>query len=372
MIRFIDLFSGIGGFRLGLERCNDEEEKEKYECVWSCDNNRYANNIYYKRFKPKRGSHYTGNVRRVNPEKIQDHEVLCAGFPCQSFSNAGKRMGFEDTKGTLFFEIARIAKIKRPKILLLENVKGLLSNQRGDTFTRILQTLDELGYWITWQCIDSQYFRVPQHRERVFIIGHLRGKSGREVFPITEGDIISKKATRQRLKKVGNIAKSGHDSIWGRVYDPKGLASTINAKAGGLGAKTGLYAIELAYTKANMRQGRLSKVSHALDGGHSKGVILGNIYPSEGEAGKIHDPNSIFSTVKQGKRGGKAGVPPILDGARIRRLTPVECERLQAFPDGWTEGISETRRYDVIGNAVTVNVIEYLGRRIRERCFNDS
>lgn len=215
-IRFIDLFSGIGGFRLGLERCNDDKEgfrlglerasdnreflqgKEKeglqgcgtdsegrstringFRCVWSNDFNKYANQVYTTRFGE--ANHHSGDIRGINAEDIPDHDLLCAGFPCQAFSVAGKRHGFKDTRGTLFFEIYRILDVKRPMYLLLENVKGLLSHDGGKTFDVIIENLNNLGYIIDYRCLNSKHFGVPQNRERVFIWGINLPKLIREV-----------------------------------------------------------------------------------------------------------------------------------------------------------------------------------------------
>ena len=169
-IRYIDLFSGVGGFRRGLELSGG------YRCVWSNDIDKYANRVYAARFGET--NHHTGDIRRVNEEDIPDHDLVCAGFPCQAFSAAGKRQGFRDTRGTLFYEICRIAESKRPRVLLLENVKGLLSHDGGRTFATILNSLEELGYWWEYQVLNSKHFGVPQSRERVYIIGHL-GEPGR-------------------------------------------------------------------------------------------------------------------------------------------------------------------------------------------------
>jgi len=279
---FIELFSGIGGFRLGLERSD-------WKCVWSNDWDKWACQIYRKNFGGD--DLIEGDIKSININTIPNHTLLTAGFPCQSFSIAGERKGFEDSRGTLFFHIIRVVKAKRPSLLLLENVRGLLSTQRGYCFYRIVQTLDELGYDVEWQVLNSKYFGVPQNRQRVFIIGHLRGTGGRQIFPV-------------------------------------GCFEKKNDKSSG------------------------------------RPMIVGNIYPSGGEAGVIFDSKGIFPTMKQGKRGGMAGVPPILDKMRIRRLTPTECERLQGFPDGWTEGVSNTQRYKLLGNAVTVNVVEFLGKQL--------
>ena len=206
---------------------------------------------------------------------------MVGGFPCQAFSIAGKRGGFRDTRGTLFFEIARIVREKQPRLLLLENVKGLLSHDQGRTFTTIIATLDELGYDLQWQVLNSKDFGVPQNRERVFIVGHLRGTSRPEVFPIFRGN----------PKNIKQILGGGQGN---RIYDPNGVSTTIASQAGGQGAKTGLYEV----------------------------------------------------------------------GAKIRRLTPTECERLQGFPDGWTEGISDTQRYKCLGNAVTTNVVQVIVKNL--------
>jgi len=189
-IRFIDLFGGIGGFRLGLQKASD-----RFECVWYNDNNKYAVKIYNKRFGEK---YEAKDIRKIKTEEIPDFDMLCAGFPCQSFSIAGRRKGFADTRGTLFFEIARIIKHKRPKYLLLENVKGLLNHDQGETFRTILRTLDELGYDVEWQVLNSKYFGVPQNRERVFIIGYLGRERRKKIFPVGEFSKITFKSQINR------------------------------------------------------------------------------------------------------------------------------------------------------------------------------
>jgi DNA (cytosine-5)-methyltransferase 1 len=194
-MRYISLFSGIGGFEYGIEKAytknqstvgsNRESATSQHNgcplCVGFSEIDKYAISIY-KHHYPTHP--YLGDVTRIVPEELPDFDFLCGGFPCQAFSIAGKRGGFEDTRGTLFFEIARIARVKRPKLLLLENVKGLLSHDNGRTFGTILATLSELGYFSEWQVLNSKDFGVPQNRERVFIVGHLGGPSRGTVFPI--------------------------------------------------------------------------------------------------------------------------------------------------------------------------------------------
>jgi len=376
-MKFIDLFAGIGGFRYGLQKVEIESESSSdhesgasqhgqraFHCVWSNEWDKYANQIYTKHF----GECDSRDIRTVDTKDIPDHDLLCAGFPCQSFSIAGKRLGFEDTRGTMFFEIARIIRDKRPRYFLLENVKGLLSHDEGKTFQTILGVLSDLGYEYQWQVLNSKNFGVPQNRERVFIVGHLRETSRPEVLPIGESYSIShqtkyaEQAGRSRISstidaRYGSLRNSGETylhyiggikgkrDMWlkdnkqnsrnfsqgQRVYSSDGIASTIAGNAGGLGGKTGLYAIPV------LTPDRMEKRQN------------GRRFKNDG------DP--AFTLTSQDKHG-------VYDGLSIRRLTPVECERLQGFPDNWTEGISDTQRYKCLGNAVTTLVIAEIGRKL--------
>ena len=271
---YLSLFSGIGGFELGIG--------ERGRCAGFSEIDRHALAVYRKHF-PDHVAH--GDITAIDAAALPDFDLLCGGFPCQSFSIAGTRRGLDDTRGTLFFEIARIARHKQPRLLLLENVKGLLSHDGGRTFAIVLTTLDELGYDLQWQVLNSTDFGVPQNRERVFIVGHLRGTRRPEVFPLagTPG---------QPCRILGRLtAINGHDYLK-RVYAPNGASPTLPTGAGG---------------------------------NHEGKFLIDN---------------------------------------RIRRLTPVECERLQGFPDHWTAGISDSGRYKCLGNAVTVPVIAAIARRL--------
>lgn len=156
------------------------QHRERPLCVGYSEIDKYAIQVYEKHFDHKN----YGDITQINEAELPEFDLLVGGFPCQSFSIAGKRGGFNDTRGTLFFDIARILKAKQPRLLLLENVKGLLSHDEGRTFATIISTLDELGYDLQWQVLNSKNFGVPQNRERVFIVGHLRGTHRPEVFPI--------------------------------------------------------------------------------------------------------------------------------------------------------------------------------------------
>ena len=178
-MRFFDFFAGIGGFRLGMEMAG-------HECVGHCEIDKYAQMSYAAMHRPKETEVFFDDIRTVDPADMPECEVYCGGFPCQSFSINGKRRGFEDTRGTLFFEIMRLAKERHPRFIFLENVKGLLNHDGGATFETIIATMEQLGYSVEWQVLNSRFFGVPQNRERVFIIGHFGGFGGRTVFPFTE------------------------------------------------------------------------------------------------------------------------------------------------------------------------------------------
>ena len=206
-MKYLSLFTGIGGFEKGIiqayentkirfnessiqrpDNSGNTESGRRYsepDCIGFSEIDKYATKIYQSHF-PEHKNY--GDITRIKEEDLPDFELLVGGFPCQAFSIAGKRGGFGDTRGTLFFEIARLISYKKPRLLLLENVKGLLSHDEGRTFTTIISTLDELGYDLQWQVLNSKNFGVPQNRERVFIIGHLRGTSRPQVFPFGEDD----------------------------------------------------------------------------------------------------------------------------------------------------------------------------------------
>lgn len=228
-MKFIDLFSGIGGFRTGMEM-------NGHECVAFCEIDKYARQSY-KAMYDTEGEEEWRDITRVTDGHIrqlirdQGHiDCICGGFPCQSFSIAGKRGGFDDTRGTLFFEIMRIANIVRPRYLFLENVKGLFSHDGGATFETILNTLDESGYDAEWSLLNSKRFGVPQNRERVFIIGHLRGAGGRAVFPVggTSG------GTNFQIRQIAQYDSGTRlNSNRFRVYAADGISPTLGTMQGG-------------------------------------------------------------------------------------------------------------------------------------------
>jgi len=403
-MHYIDLFGGIGGFSYGIKKTTNSNRK--WQCVGYYDNDKYAVQTYNKNF---RTSYQPTDIKTVSSDKIPDHDLLIAGFPCQSFSIAGKRKGFNDTRGTLFFEIARIARDKKPKYLLLENVKGLLNHDKGKTFATILETLSELGYSCEWQVLNSKNFGVPQNRERVFIIGYLGGFSGRKVFPIGEGNKKNNETSRQsdiaRTITTAHAHSSGFNMSYikqinqpkhsnNRVYGTGGLSPTLNTAQGGNrqpfikineATKKG-YAvaeegdsINLSVPNSKTRRGRVGKgIAHTLDTGMQQYTLQKSInrqpfiaaergrYKEDGtteqrlEARKDNVSNTLISVEKDNR---------VVEGLKIRRLTPIECERLQGFPDDWTAGVSDTQRYKQLGNAVTTNVVQAIITRMKG-CLN--
>ncbi len=312
-MKYLSLFSGIGGFEIAINRVLGKKAK----CVGFSEIDSFSTQVYNKHFKHKP----YGDIKEINPNALPAIDLIVGGFPCQAFSVAGQRKGFKDTRGTLFFEIKRIIRKRKPRLLLLENVKGLLSHDEGRTFFRIIKTLHELGYDCQWQVLNSKNFGVPQSRERVFIIGHLRGKRRPKVFPFEE-------ANGETIKQINKPIHSND-----RIYDKTGLSPTLNTMQGG--NRQPFIAAVLTPDRVVKRQnGRRMKT---------------NGEPS-------------FTLTAQDRHG-------IYDGKLIRRLTPMECERLQGFPDLWTSegtegGMSDSQRYKQIGNAVTTNVVEAIIKRI--------
>ena len=241
-MRFLDLFAGIGGFRMGLESLG-------HECVGFCEIDKFARKSY-KAIYDTEGEIELHDITQVTNEEWRKLrgtvDIICGGFPCQAFSIAGKRKGFlDETRGTLFFEIARAAKEIQPPLLFLENVKGLLSHDQGRTFRTILSTLDELGYDAEWQILNSKDFGVPQNRERVFIIGHLRETGGRPVFPIggQNGTI------NQADSNVMVIDDQGRKN---KKISPKHIVPTLRAQSHGNDPKVAMPV--LTPDRANKRQ----------------------------------------------------------------------------------------------------------------------
>ena len=524
MVKVFSMFSGIGGFEYGIHQVDKDAEFVGYSEI-----DKYAIQIFEKHYP---GVKNYGDATTIVGEQLPDFDILVGGFPCQAFSIAGHRRGFlDDTRGTLFFDIARICSEKRPRCLVLENVKGLLSHDQGKTFQTILGVLADLGYDVEWQVLNSKNFGVPQNRERVYIVGHLGNRSPRKIFPIApshtetsikrvghsgfggqkgdvlgvdglstaltatdykqpkqikvEGvldpndnnthknliDIIDRKGKSKNKDIASTLTVGGHGSgnhsdmdllvtpatdeptnvmlrevrseeakelrkknkangkdyvprrekdlvprddglasslissrdnehclltsnqpinltsgnaQGNRVYDVSGITPTISAQGGGWGAKTGLYKIDDPAVK-NPLKGKTEYGWHFEQNVYETDGISRSLKSSEGSGNKpkviINDdqkPKILDASHRNEGIREYTDYSPTLNsrdykepryvdegnGMRIRRLTPTECERLQGFPDGWTEGLSDTQRYKTLGNAVTTNVVKAVMERL--------
>lgn len=303
-IKAIDLFSGIGGFHLALSSFG-------VEIVFASEWDKEAADVYTKNF----GLVPHGDITKIDEKSIPDHDILCAGFPCQAFSVSGNQKGFNDSRGTLFFDIVRIAKEKQPKILFLENVKNLEVHDSGNTLSVIKKTLDSIGYDVYSKVLDSAEYGSPQSRKRIYIIcfrkdmgitdfeyptptqNHLYVKdvvckTDVEKYVINRNDIVISKddstiACQTKPIRIGIVNKGGQGE---RIYSPKGKGITLSAYGGGVGAKTGLYRID----------------------------------------------------------------------GKIRKLSPRECARMQGFPDEFLIAEKDTVAYKQFGNSVVVDVLQQI------------
>lgn len=250
MIRYFDMFAGVGGFRAGLDLAGG------FACVGHCEIDKYADASYRAIHNIEKEEKYYRDAREIDPDDMPAFDLLCGGFPCQSFSNAGKRLGFDDARGTLFFELARLAQRRKPSYLLFENVPGLLSHDKGRTFSAILATLHDMGYGVEWAVLNSKHFGVPQSRKRVFIIGYLDQRCAGKILPVfgTNG------------KALIQLASGPQGS---RVYDPEGVACTQTSVPGGMGGKTGLYFV--GFNRKDGVTGEL-KCAHALQASDFRGI----------------------------------------------------------------------------------------------------
>ena len=308
---FIDLFAGLGGFRIALESLGAK-------CVYSNEWDKYAQEVYQMNFDeiPE------GDITKVNAEEIPNHDILCAGFPCQAFSISGKRQGFEDSRGTLFFDVARIVKEKKPKVVFMENVKNFSTHDNGNTLGVVEKTMVELGYTFYWSVLNSLDYGVPQKRERIYRVCFrnvlivndcefpkpFKLNKFVEDFLLPEKEVKDLIVTRDDLKivkddpkeninksyRLGTVGKGGQGE---RIYSIKGIAITLSAYGGGVFAKTGGYLIN----------------------------------------------------------------------GKTRKLHPRECARIMGFPDSYKIHPNKNQAYKQFGNSVVINVLQYIAEKIGEK-----
>jgi DNA (cytosine-5)-methyltransferase 1 len=362
-MKFIELFAGIGAFRLGLE-------KTGHECVWANEWLEKPRRIYARNFGEQPDAR---DIRDVTADDIPEADLLVGGFPCATFSIAGKRTGFslDDTRGTLAFEMFRLARDKKIPYILFENVKGLLNHDKGRTFGIILAVLDEMGYDCQWELLDSQNFGVPQHRERIFLVANLRGKPRPKVFPIGRTDKENVSETEEEQEYViGQFIRRDKNF---RTF--LGVAPTLLAAMGTGGGNVPF---------VTGRVPREVNVFPTIDGHYWKGIqnnqgrgavkVRPFLSPNREEKRQNgrrmkNDGEPAFALTAQDRHGVALESETNI---KIRKLTPLECERLQGLPDGWTEfyedgtRVSDSERYERCGRTITIPVVEAIGRKLHE------
>ena len=473
-MKFIDLFSGIGGFRSALEL-------NGHECIAYSEVDKFAKQSYQAIYNTE-DEIDLGDITKISEEYLshfkQENDIVVGGSPCQSFSLAGSRKGFEDTRGTLFFEYAKVVKETQPKYFLFENVKGMLSHDKGNTIRVVLETFDQLGYYIDFNVFNSKYYDVPQNRERIYIVGKrkdlvdspkyqekVKGKKKLEevhnwavdnisyvkllpklktevttrLIDVLEDEVdekyyLSEEKTKKltldndlggklnmydfnerdkvhsvnkvsptlntmqggdrqpKIAVLGNTSHTGYKAH--DVHDINGLSPTVAArdykgpkqiavreatKKGYAIAEQG-DSVNVTYPDSKTRRGRVGRqIAQTLQAGEvNQGVVMedtGIRFTEDGfhthrNDNKKSSIQGTHVTYKEGKTHALTSnhVPMTLNNLRIRKLTPLECWRLQGFTDeqfykAQNDGVSNSQLYKQAGNAVTVNVVDYIVKK---------
>lgn len=366
MVTFIDFFSGIGGFHSGFEKAG-------MKCVGWCEFDKFAQKSYRVLYDTE-GMWFSDDVRKGRGWELPNATIWCFGFPCQDVSIAGKQRGIRrGTRSGLFYEIMRLideCEENKPQWLVCENVRNLLSIEGGQGMLAVLSEMDKRGYDAEWKVFNSKDYGVPQNRERVYIVGHLRDGSSEPLLP----------TVRQSPAVIRQVI-GGSQGM--RVYDPNGTSCTLSANGGGMGAKTGLYAVG-GYRRNNAVYG-IDGVSGTLCARDYKGPLKIAIKNAT-EKGYLEAQNGDgvdLAYPKSKTRRGRVQVQVsntlttkdnlgvvLQDGTEmyIRKLTPIECWRLQGFTDEQFDKAqavnSDSQLYKQAGNAVTVNVTYEIGKHI--------
>ena len=412
-VTFIDFFSGIGGFHSGFEKAG-------MKCIGWCEFDKYAQKSYRALYDTK-GLYFSEDVRKIRGWELPNVTLWSFGFPCQDISIAGKQKGINrGTRSGLFFEVMRLLDEKeddKPEWIIAENVKNLLSIEGGWGFFKVTSEMAKRGYTVQWRVYNSKDYGVPQNRERVYIIGHLRERGGRELLPIA-------RKSERTLKKVIDGPQGS------RVYEPE-LSCTLSSQGGGMGARTGLYKfVDLSKGNPKITENARCLISRYNSGlsnrkGESSGVIAvltPDRIKKRQNGRRFKEPDEPMFTLTGQDRHGvmiknatKAGALLAMPGdgvdlsypsmntrrgrvqkescntitaqgqlgvlmesypmVRIRKLTPKECWRLQGFTDEQFEKAaavnSNSQLYKQAGNAVTVNVVEEIGRHIMKLIEED-
>ena len=317
--KFIDLFAGIGGFRSGFE-------KHGCECVFTSEIDSHAQEMYSLNYNDTIHS----DITQIDEKEIPNHDILLAGFPCQPFSIAGEKKGFNDTRGTLFFDIERILKEKRPKAIVLENVKHFKSHDKGNTLKVVLTALQELGYTTNWQVLNAKDFGVPKNRERTIIVGALNGVK----FNFSKLERKKVPSIKDILEEENKSCEYLDESEYTLIENPKRQLSGL---------------IFVGYRNKNIRTKGVRENTEHLSRIHKQ---PNRIYSSEGTHPTLSSQES-------------AGRYYIYHQGRVRRLTIRECYRLMGFPDNFKLIGSKGKLYNRIGNSIVIPMVEEIAKEVK-------
>lgn len=324
-VKFIDLFAGIGGFRLGFEN-------QGFQCVFSSEIDTHAKDMYYENF----GDTPFNDVTKIDEQDIPKFDILLGGFPCQPFSIAGEKKGFNDTRGTLFFDIVRILKYHKPKAVVLENVKHFKNHDKGKTLNIVLSTLEQLGYEISWQLLNAKDFGVPQNRERTIIIASLDKIEFDFKKIAKKPEIVLKEILEIENDDFEYLEKSEYTLIDNPKQQPSGLIFT-------------------GYRNKKIRQKGVRENTEHLSRVHKQ---PNRIYSSEGTHPTLSSQES-------------SGRYFIFHKDKVRKLTLKECYRLMGFPDNLKLIGTQSKLYNRVGNSIVVPMVEAIAKQIKRQLFSE-
>lgn len=358
----LDLFSGMGGFSLGLKKVFNIEK------TYYSEIDKYAKQVYNYNFK---NSEYVGSVKDVRGQDLSKVDIITFGSPCQDFSLAGKRKGMGGDRSSLITEAIRLITECRPRFFIWENVKGTFSSNNSEDFWAIIQTFANIGgYRLEWQLLNTKWF-LPQNRERIYLVGYLGNGSGGQVFPIRETNYNFTKKIRNKTRETTSLQNTHSQTIGtgtAKMHSDSTFIKVKSATAKGYEEATEGDSINYSNPNSETRRGRVGKgVAQTLDTTCNQAVIY------DGYNNKVKEENIVGTITQHCSRSGLTNGFKVINENKIRRLTPIECERLQGFPDNWTEygesgKISDTQRYKMCGNAVTVDVVEAVAKKLKTIC----
>ncbi len=306
---FIDLFAGLGGFRLALNSLGAK-------CVYSNEWDKFAQEVYNDNF----GELPDGDITKVDENRIPEHDILCAGFPCQAFSISGKQRGFEDSRGTLFFDVARIVKCKKPKVVFMENVKNFASHDNGKTLQVVKSTMEELGYSFYYKVLNATDYGIPQKRERIYMV-------------CFRNDL---KLSNFSFPKPIKLVKHVEDFL---LLDEKVLSNLYVDRPDIL-------------------------ISNKKDNVYSNKAIRLGIVNKGGQGERIYSTKGIAITLSANGGGIFAKTGGYMVNGKPRKLHQRECARLMGFPDTYIMSKNKNQAYKQFGNSVVIDVLQYIGLQI--------